>query len=257
MTSMSPLPPSENKMCDCDAAARLENIQLETRADFLGLLISGKYSDFQIVCGAEVWKVHKAIICARSEYFERVCDSNFKEAAEGSITLEGEHPDLVNQMIHWLYTYKYIYDSHSEISPQRLINHVEMYMLADKYDLRHLKSETRWAFQQDIEGFVDRCKVLSEVIRLVYDTLTWTEFGPRDLLTSFIWRNKETLLLEPEIQACVRECEGLRQDILEELYRDVRKSTVRYTDDGGMSFWIESDIISLEELLRTSLQVTE
>jgi hypothetical protein len=35
------------------------------------LLISGAHSDFTFTCGTDVHAVHKAIICGRSENFER------------------------------------------------------------------------------------------------------------------------------------------------------------------------------------------
>ncbi len=37
-----------------------------------GLLDSGKYSDFTIKCGADEYKVHKAIVCPRSRFFDAV-----------------------------------------------------------------------------------------------------------------------------------------------------------------------------------------
>ena len=40
------------------------------------LLRGGKYSDFTVCCGDRVWKAHRAILCARSKYFETFCESN-------------------------------------------------------------------------------------------------------------------------------------------------------------------------------------
>jgi hypothetical protein len=35
------------------------------------LLASGKYSDLVITCGGDTHKVHKAVVCTRSGFFER------------------------------------------------------------------------------------------------------------------------------------------------------------------------------------------
>lgn len=38
----------------------------------------GQFSDFIIKCGSDEYKVHKAIICARSAFFEKACFRPFK-----------------------------------------------------------------------------------------------------------------------------------------------------------------------------------
>lgn len=35
------------------------------------LLLSGEYSDFTITCQGDTYKVHKAVVCARSGFFKR------------------------------------------------------------------------------------------------------------------------------------------------------------------------------------------
>ena len=43
-----------------------------------GLFRSAKYSDLTIVCGTAEIKVHKAVVCAQSGFFERACRGDFK-----------------------------------------------------------------------------------------------------------------------------------------------------------------------------------
>jgi len=45
------------------------------------LLESGKLSGAQLCCGKRTWKVHKAILCARSEWFRRKITGPFKVRA--------------------------------------------------------------------------------------------------------------------------------------------------------------------------------
>lgn len=42
------------------------------------LLRSGDYSDLEIKCGAETFKVHRAIVCTRSDVLARQCKGGFK-----------------------------------------------------------------------------------------------------------------------------------------------------------------------------------
>jgi len=64
---------------------------------------SGDYSDLTVICGGDVYKVHKAIICPRSDFFSKACRdkawkvlrpvterSFIKEGEAGQVTLQQE-----------------------------------------------------------------------------------------------------------------------------------------------------------------------
>lgn len=42
------------------------------------LKISADYSDLTITCGEKEFKVHRAVICPRSDYFDAACKGEFK-----------------------------------------------------------------------------------------------------------------------------------------------------------------------------------
>ncbi|KAF3938830.1 hypothetical protein ABW19_dt0205801 [Dactylella cylindrospora] len=71
------------------------------------LFRSGKYSDFRIKCKTQEWGVHRAIICPQSGYFAALCDGNFKEVAAGEVDVSTEDPNLIEQMLKYLYTGDY------------------------------------------------------------------------------------------------------------------------------------------------------
>jgi hypothetical protein len=178
-------------------------------------------------------------------------------AAQGSITLEDDNPDLVYNMVHWLYTQKYDLHLRTAMTPDRLINHVKTYALANKYDLPDLKTEAKGAFDQDIIKFVVRWTELLEVIKFVYGTaLAGTDLGFSKILTSFFWNNRILALSEPEVRTCVRECEGFGHDILEALIQDVllktralqiRTRVEGQVGDEDVAFWM--DPVHPEEML--------
>lgn len=45
------------------------------------LLESGIMSDTQVHCGKSIWKVHKAILCVRSQWFKKALTGPFKVSA--------------------------------------------------------------------------------------------------------------------------------------------------------------------------------
>lgn len=42
------------------------------------LFQSGMLADSEVRCGARAWKVHKAILCTRSEWFEKALIGHYK-----------------------------------------------------------------------------------------------------------------------------------------------------------------------------------
>jgi BTB/POZ domain-containing protein len=60
-------------------------------AGYRKLLETGKFSDLTIKCRGESFKVHKAVVCSRSPFFMKACDSNFQVAAPTKGLFPGAH----------------------------------------------------------------------------------------------------------------------------------------------------------------------
>ncbi|SMQ49240.1 unnamed protein product [Zymoseptoria tritici ST99CH_3D7] len=80
------------------------------------LFKSGDFSDFTIKCGPYHFEVHKAVICAQSEFFKAACKTNsFKEGRENTITLDTsdkddpscDDPEAIKQLVHFFYFLDY------------------------------------------------------------------------------------------------------------------------------------------------------
>ena len=61
------------------------------------LLYSGKFSDFEVVCGDLTLKCHKAIVANKSAELERIVDQ------QSRLEIKGFDPDTVRVMLHHVY----------------------------------------------------------------------------------------------------------------------------------------------------------
>ncbi|KAI9744176.1 MAG: hypothetical protein M1818_002328 [Claussenomyces sp. TS43310] len=66
------------------------------------LLHTGKYSDLGISCGAQFWKVHRAVVCTQSPVLAKMIDGGFKEAETRDIILDDDSK-IVEKMLSFLY----------------------------------------------------------------------------------------------------------------------------------------------------------
>ncbi|KAF5685942.1 kelch 4 [Fusarium circinatum] len=97
--------------------AVFDHVEDQRRA--LGNLFkTGDYSDFVIICGKTRHKVHKAIICPRSDFFKAACTSGFKEAQTGEVELPDDEPLAVSMMIEYLYHQTYTIPCDAEFGPE-------------------------------------------------------------------------------------------------------------------------------------------
>ncbi len=51
------------------------------------LFSSSKYSDLTVRCGPDEYKVHRSILCLRSEFFAAACDGGFKVSKNGVLAV--------------------------------------------------------------------------------------------------------------------------------------------------------------------------
>ncbi|KAF2107103.1 hypothetical protein BDV96DRAFT_309347 [Lophiotrema nucula] len=73
-----------------------------------GALSSGDFHDLVVTCGQDVYKVHKVIVCPRSEFFGRaVRFKASKEAEDGKIDLPEDEPEIIKLLMQYFYEAEY------------------------------------------------------------------------------------------------------------------------------------------------------
>lgn len=85
--------------------------------EFSKLLDTARHSDFVIECKGHVFNVHKALICAQSEFFDRLCAGPFQESSSSRVNLEEDDPAIIARILLYIYTDDYPVTKVSEDSP--------------------------------------------------------------------------------------------------------------------------------------------
>ncbi|KAL6156788.1 hypothetical protein ACJQWK_06584 [Exserohilum turcicum] len=140
----------------------------ENMPEWARIYKTGKCSDFSIIAGGRVFPVHRVLLCMRSQYFNAVCDGNFAEAEQRSITLP-ENDQTVSTMLQEMYqvynpTTGSIFTNFAlqpAIEKDRIMgNLLALFVACDKYNLESIK-------QKVVETIIDRLPFIHDPLSLV------------------------------------------------------------------------------------------
>lgn len=145
---------------------------------------SGKHSDFVIECGDRSWKVHQVVLCSKSDYFKKACESSFKEGVEHKIALLEDKTFMVDRMLSWCYGQGY-YTQCDEHAAQLAVVDIFLHSLADKYLMEGLKIECcrqlRRSFSRALSLIAKDVKHLPFLIKAIEAAYTLTPASDRDI----------------------------------------------------------------------------
>lgn len=108
--------------------------------------------------------VHKGLLCHISTVFSAAFDGGFKENC-GSMDLAEDDPIIFERLVQWLYKRTIAMSSPSEAGPAiRFQRYIELYNLADKYDVIFLKDEVMrrlFRLAKLFGGRIFHCRILA------------------------------------------------------------------------------------------------
>ena len=106
------------------------------RESFMELFNSKEMSDVQIKCEDQTFNAHQLILFTRSPVFQRMFQAEMKEKKTGQVDIEDLKPEVVSEMLKFIYSWECVSISDSKTSDQDVIDLIEA---ADKYQLEVLK----------------------------------------------------------------------------------------------------------------------
>ncbi|XP_043097812.1 AP2-interacting clathrin-endocytosis protein [Puntigrus tetrazona] len=173
-------------------------------ADLLALYRRADMSDISIQVADRVFSAHRAILCARSEYFRAMLCGSWMESLRQCITLQGLGPDEMEILLHFMYGAILDFPPGTNVS--------QVVLAADMLGLEGLKDVAEMVLTRDYCRFFP--KPVDGVQRSILECLAITHsIGLQDLYCSCVrwvaehfvkcWSERNFALLPPELQ---RDC---------------------------------------------------
>ena len=105
----------------------------ELSEHFGKLLEDIESSDIEIDCGGKVFPCHKLVVSARSPVFKAMFQANMKESQSGKVAIEDIKPEIMNEILHFIYT--------GSLAKETVTTEfaIELLAAANKYQLEALK----------------------------------------------------------------------------------------------------------------------
>ncbi|XP_049843388.1 speckle-type POZ protein-like [Schistocerca gregaria] len=122
-------------------------------ADLGALLQSGDSADVVITVGDTTLRAHRAILVARSPVFAAMMAHDCLESSSGHITVTDIEPEVLNQLLVFLYT------DEAQLDPRLVL---KLLVAADKYQVHTLKAQCEYVVSRNLRvGNVVACAVLA------------------------------------------------------------------------------------------------
>jgi len=179
----------------------------------------GTYADLELVHGNHTYRVHRAIVCPRSEMIASAAKSSWQHGEEhvakvallyGSDEDPMESAMMTKLMIHYFYALDYTNPSVDSLrqsgewvpEPDEAIKycnplllHSRMYGIADFYQIQDLKDLAKQNFQNNISvGWASPS--LAEALHIVFHSTPSTDRGLRDIVISTLGEHIEVVDIE-------------------------------------------------------------
>ncbi|KAH6664422.1 hypothetical protein B0J14DRAFT_245465 [Halenospora varia] len=176
------------------------------------MLASSKYSDFTIECKGHVFKVHRAEVCLQPKPLAAAADENFKEGVTGDIDFDDNEPDIVENMIRFMYTSDYSdsQDDNTTLMPttatatpskkarttrsslpatsasspattptinestEPLLTNAFVYVIADRYAVKSLKELTKKKYEEAVPDKGNSASFMAS-LKLLYEETAETD----------------------------------------------------------------------------------
>jgi hypothetical protein len=213
----------------------------------------GDHADLMITCGSDAYKVHKAIMCSQSEFFNLACRKHtdavgdFKEAQSGIIDIpyrkvganttepqdfkwdtDADDPKCVKLMIHYFYHLDYLEVETAKVKEQKRLeeNYDETHVLQNGLLIDHAQMYAMGdkygvpglkdlALRKYQEAYEHTSAGFANSMTVIYTSTIDNDMGLRNVIIKILTNDIVNLMSKPRINQNVKDLPLLSHTLLD------------------------------------------
>ncbi|CAG8898379.1 unnamed protein product [Penicillium egyptiacum] len=175
---------------------------------------TGIFSDLTIHTTDQALKVHRLVVCGRSETFCRFFSDvpSLQESEKAHVLeMKDEHPRVVEAMIRSFYGLHYDINQSHQMCP--ILFNVKVYAIADKFEVEYLKIQAKLTFVTLAQDHWNSDEFLTAACE-AYKTTPKSDRGLRDVVVAVCQKHRKELRDRKAFEKLIEETPGLATDLV-------------------------------------------
>ncbi|PGH34508.1 hypothetical protein GX50_02691 [[Emmonsia] crescens] len=185
---------------------------------------SPSYSDVTLYLGPKKVKFHGhyVIFSARTSYFDKAKTGGFEEGQTNEFHLAKHKPNALYRMLQYIYTGDYYMETNpllDGLDDPELLMHTQVYILADYFDIRGLKTTCLRKFVRDAPRLWKSDSLIDSIGNL-YSTPKSSSQRMRNLILEVVMEHIEELHKKERFRNLLNEHAEFAADVVELLLKN-------------------------------------
>jgi len=170
-----------------------------------------EFSDAIIECDGHKFNIHQVVVAAHSPVLKKAFAGEWKESKERKMTID-DNPAVIEAMLTYMYCYNYDTGSLLKSRPGAMVFDVQVYSVAELYDIAALKEYSKENFESAIKvGWA--LNDFPQAITEAFSSTPEADRGLRDPIVKTCAEHIKDLIVKPAFKKVLRETSTFAADL--------------------------------------------